>query len=129
MSGGSFTRWQGYKTDWIDLWSFDVPKIVNSYQKATSGAGAQRFINESGSGVNYGYFWESVGASLIQPFKPAPGELVLEETPHWIITVPEKWLMEHKKDIEKDVDNIMGYERHREVLTKMGFKMPKKEVK
>ena len=103
---------------------------VRSYQKVTSGTGAQRGKVALGYGAQYyGYFWENVGASPVQPFKPESGELVLEETPDWIITVSEKWLLEHKAEIEVDVEDKMGYDQHRDVLTKMGFNMPKKEVK
>jgi hypothetical protein len=114
---------------WVWLGTCETRNEMSGYQKVTAEAGAWRLRNDTGAAKYYLYQWENVGASPVQPYKPTPGELVLEETPDWIITVPEKWLMEHKAEIEADVENKLGYDRHRDVLITMGFKMPKEKVK
>jgi len=118
---------QGYDTAWQNLSSVSAyakPCFYVSYQKVTSGAGAQRIYNSADSSCKYGYFWENAGASPVQSFRPEPGEVLLEGGPGYYITVAEKYLTDHKAEIEADVENRLGYERHRDVLTKMGFKMP-----
>lgn len=53
--------------------------------------------------------------------------VVLERHPDYVIDISLKKLMEMKEEIEDDVDDKMGWRRHREVLEAHGLVL--KEVK
>jgi hypothetical protein len=123
---GQYVYISVYKTStWVQLFGSSTSTgPYFSYQKVTSGNGAQRLNNGSGGSIDYGYFWENVGASVAKPFVPDPGHVILEQHEAYTITVPEKYLIDNKAKIEADIEDKLGYRQHREVLVARGFKMP-----
>jgi len=124
---GQYFHVEGYMTSWIAVTGVSTHMFYNSYQKVTSGNGAQRMENDTGGSVTYGYWWESVGASVPKPHVFLPDEVLLEKTEDYLIIGSKKYLDDNKEKIESDVDDKLGYKQHRAVLIARGFKMPEDE--